>query len=101
MVGKALGNRIREINMKTDLINSIQSLQARYAFLSYEFILERSFAQGATRDERQNVLNELLHDGIVTSKQSENGEVFLIEPNNPKLIERQEWLESIKAPRTG
>src|SRR5260370_6050659 len=99
LLGNALGNRIREINMRTDLIKSIQSLQARHASLSYEFILERSFAQGASKHQRQNDLNELIHDGIVTSMQSENGEVFSIDPNNPKLIERQEWLDSIKSPR--
>src|SRR5437879_3574880 len=32
LIGNALGDRIREIKMRTDLINSIQSLQARHAF---------------------------------------------------------------------
>jgi hypothetical protein len=99
LMGKAivvLIERIREINKKTDMIKSIQKLQAKYSHLSYEFIVERSFAGRASKDERQSILNELIHDEIVTTKESESGEVLSIEPDNPKLIEYWEWLDSIR-----
>jgi hypothetical protein len=90
-------DRVREINKKTALIKSIQALQARYSPLSYEFIVERSSVSGASKDERQSILNELLHDDIVTTKESEKGEVLSIDPSNPKLIAYWEWIDSIKA----
>ena len=78
------------------MINSIQKLQDRYSSLSYEFIVERSYVQGASKDKRQNILNELLHDEIVTAKESENGEVLFIDPDNPNLIAYWEWLDSLR-----
>src|SRR5260370_35233711 len=56
LLGTALGNRIREINMRTDLLTSIQWLQARTSSLPSQFILERSFAQGEGKDLQQIVL---------------------------------------------
>src|SRR5207247_4989565 len=104
LTGKAVGtvvgaliDRVREINKKTAMIKSIQTLQGRHAPLTYEFIVERSIAEGASKDERQNILNELLHDGIVSSKVSEDGESLCIESDNPKLKAYWEWLDSMRA----
>jgi hypothetical protein len=99
LAGKATGliiGQLVEIRRKTDMIKSIQKLQERHAPLSYDFIVERSYVQGASKDVRQNLLNQLLHDEIVTAKESENGEVLCIEPNNPKLIAYWDWLDGLR-----
>ena len=48
--------RIKEINKKTDMINSILKLQQIHPYLTYRFIIERSYASNADREERQTCL---------------------------------------------
>lgn len=97
LIGRTLIDHIRAINKKTDLIKSIQFLQERHSSLSYEFVVERSSVVGATRDERQSILNELIHDDIVTVvENSDKGETLFIDAANPELIEYWERVDSIK-----
>ena len=99
LAGKATAWVIDEliaIKKKTDMIKSIQKLQDRYSPLSYDFIIERSYVQGTSKDARQSLLNELLHSEIVTTKNSESGELLSIEPDNPKLIAYWKWLDGLR-----
>ncbi|MCR4319888.1 MAG: hypothetical protein NUV74_06075 [Candidatus Brocadiaceae bacterium] len=96
----ALIELVREVSKKTDMILSIQALQKKYPSLSYDFIVERSFVESANKEERQNILNELMHDGIVTSKNIQMKEILCIEPNNPNLLEYWKWIDSIKEEAT-
>lgn len=99
LAGKAIAaviDQLMEVKKKTDMIKSIQKLQERYSPLSYDFIVERSYVQGTSRDVRQSLLNELLHCEIVTARKAESGEVLSIEPDNPKLSAYWEWLDGLR-----
>lgn len=97
LIGNAIADRVRQINSRTDLINSILLLQTRHEVLSYDFIVERSFVEGSGREERQNLLNELLLGGIVESEETEAGERLFIDPANPQLLVYQERLNAAKS----
>lgn len=99
LLGKGIAasvDRVRKINKKTDMIHSIQDLQKKYPSLSYDFIVVRAYVKETNVEERQNILNELIHEGLVTVNNSLAKETVYIEPNNPKLLEYWKWLDSIK-----
>jgi len=88
--------RVQETNRKTEMIKSIQFLQSSMSPLPYSLAIERSSAANATTDQRQSILNELIHDGIVTVKREADVETLRIEPDNQKLLEYWDWIESIR-----
>lgn len=77
---------LKEINQKISLIKSIQFLQGEHPYLTYNFIIERSSADRANKEERQTILNELIQDGIVTSYQYGKRKAYKIKPDNPNLL---------------
>lgn len=87
-----LVKHVKKINQKTSLIKSIQFLQGEHPYLTYNFIIERSNADRANKEERQTILNELIQDGIVTSHQYGKRKAYEIKPDNPKLLAH--WKEA-------
>lgn len=47
------------------LVTSIFSLQQRHGPMDYNFILERSYAEGTTTDERRTLINGLVASGLL------------------------------------
>jgi hypothetical protein len=47
------------------LVTSIYSLQQRHGPMDYDFILERSYAEGTTTDERRTLINGLVASGLI------------------------------------
>ena len=93
----ALYKRVKEINKKTDLIKSILKLQEKNECLSYNFIIERSFAEGSTKEERQNIINELIYDGIITEYKKEGVEAVRIDKNSSELKSYWDWLDNFQS----
>lgn len=77
---------LKKINQKTSMIKSIQFLQGEHPYLTYNFIIERSSADRASKEERQTILNELIQDGVVTSYQYGKSKAYEIKPDNPNLL---------------
>ena len=78
-------NHLKMMNQKISMIKSIQFLQTEHPYLTYDFIVERSSANRANKEDRQTILNELIQDGIVTSYQYDDKKAYEIKPDNPKL----------------
>ena len=97
MVAEATAREVRRINSITEMINSVLLLQAHHDHLSYDFIIERSFVEGAGKEEKQNRLNELILGGAVESEETDSGERFFIDVKNPQLLEWQRKIEALKA----
>ena len=94
---KTLIESVKELNKKTELINSIVKLQTIHPYLTYHFIIERSYAAGTDREERQTILNGLISEGIITQyKYEENINSLKIESDNPALIDYWERLDEIR-----
>lgn len=93
---KHLIRNIREMNQKSDMIDSIQSLQEAHPHLTtYEFVVERSYARGAGREKRQNILNGLIADGIVTEISDGEEPTLVIFPDNPDVIDYWDWVDEV------
>jgi len=89
--------RVKEINRKTELINSIIKLQEIHQYLTYRFVIERSYASNTTNEERQTILNGLISDGIVTQyKYNKNIKALRIDEDNPELLAYWEWLDEAR-----
>lgn len=95
-VVKAIVKRVREVNKKTSMIRSIQFLQDKHPYLTYNFIVERSSADRANKDERQTILNELIEDGIVTDVRGGRRNSLEIRDDNTKLADYWQWLDEIR-----
>lgn len=93
---KLLLERIKETNKKTDIIKSILKLQSIYPYLTYRFVIDRSFAEGSTTEERQTLFNQLISEGFVTHYKHDNVNALKIDADNPKLMEYWKWLDEIK-----
>lgn len=92
----ALLQKAKEINMKTELIKSILKMQEKHENLRYEYILERSYAENANKEDRQNIINGLIYDGILTESQIEGDTILKIHNDNPELLSYWQWLDSFR-----
>jgi hypothetical protein len=92
MVAKLLFKFVRELNRKSEMIDSIQRLQKQEESLSYQFLVDRSYAEGTTKDHRQTILNGLISDGIVTKCGLDE---FEIDPDGPRLADFRERLDGV------
>jgi hypothetical protein len=53
------------------LVSSIFSLQQRHGPMEYNFIVDRSYAQDTTTDERRTLINGLIHSGFMEDDNEE------------------------------
>ncbi|MEX0812268.1 MAG: hypothetical protein WD048_08625 [Chitinophagales bacterium] len=94
---KILIEEVLELNKKTELIQSIIKLQTIHPYLTYRFIIERSYAKETNREQRQTILNGLISEGIITKyKYKGNINALTIEKDNPALIEYWKRLEEMR-----
>ncbi len=90
-----LFNLVETIKKKNDMISSIQLLQKRHSYLTYPFVINRSFAHNTDREERRTILNGLINDGIVIEYDNGGRSRVEIPEINPALDDWLAYLESI------
>jgi hypothetical protein len=93
---KLLLERIKETNKKTDIIKSFINLQSIYPYLTYNFVIDRSYAESTNREERQNLINQLISEGIITNYKYGKHNSLRIDEDNPKLLEYWKWLDEVR-----
>jgi len=61
--------------------------------LSYEFVLERSYAEDTTTEERQTLLNGLIHYGVIEDNYDGEADMLYLDPSSPHILELYDYLE--------
>ena len=79
------------------MINSIVKLQTIHPYLTYNFIIERSYASDANREDRQTILNGLISDGMITQyRHNTNINALRIDKDNPELKAHWDRVDEIR-----
>ena len=68
----------RMVRQEIQMVDSILKLQENYGSMTYRFVVQRSYAEDSTNEERQNILNGLIAEGVVIDKyQGKNNQLFI------------------------
>ena len=100
--GLAIGGLVKlamqrglEIRRKTQMITSILSLHEKHGAMSYDFVLERSYAEDTDTEERRTLLNGLIAEGIVIDGHLGDPDLLTIDADGEEVTAYFEWLEDL------
>ena len=94
-VTTAVVDSIIQLGQKSVMINSICQLQETHGPMRYSFAVKRAWANGAKKETKKEILNQLIYEGIVEEIQT-NGEFLLrIDPESEALSLHWERMEAL------
>ena len=82
------------------LFDSIVRLFKEYGPMTYEFVLERSYAEGADTEKRRSLLNELIHHGVIADNYNGDPKMLFLDPYDDNIAtvysqyQQQDYIES-------